>query len=119
MLKKIINIKTAEKCSQEGAFYPKDVFKEVASIVLNKLGENMAGEEIILHTLAFNLFPELYKTNVNSIYVNHNADHNEITIQDILAIRDGKNVYQYAVKRVPRNMDSACRRYINDLTKND
>lgn len=113
----IVKLNTFEKCSQEGSYYPKNVFKEVSNIVLDKIGGFLAAEEIVLHTLAFNLFPELYNSNVGGTYVFHRQEDYFTKEQDILDVYNGKYSYKYVVKRVPRNLNDKCRIFVNELTK--
>ncbi len=119
VMSKFVALKTIEKQPQEGAFYPSEVFKEVADIVLDKIGGLLASEELILHTLALNLHPELYKSNSGRHYVFHNPTHAATTEVDILRVRRGESDGHYAVKRVPRSMSHPCRIFVNKLTEND
>lgn len=117
-LKKVTEIKVMEKGAQEGSFYPKEVFAEVAKKV-NQISSFLDGEEGYLPSLAFNLFPELYDGCSNNHYVFHNPEHGAVERQDVERIRRGDSPNQYAVKRIPRQPDHPIRHYVNDLTKDD
>lgn len=118
-LSKLINLKTIEIHAQEGTFYPKEVFKEISKTILNKLGGFIAHEELVIHTLAFNLFPELYNSNCDEGYIFHNSNHYATINEDIVKIKNGILNNKYAVKRVPRRINDPCRVYVNEVTKND
>lgn len=118
VVERYCKIITTEKLPQEGSFYPREVFREVADIV-EKTGTFLAMEEVVIPTLAYNLYPELYDKNINDNYVFHRWQDGATQIQDIHDVRDGKYPNKYVVKRVPRRIDDACRRYVNELTKND
>jgi hypothetical protein len=117
-IRAVIPLKTMEKGSQEGSFYPKEVFKEVAKKV-GEISTFLDAEEAYLPSLAFNMFPELYDQCSNNHYVFHNPNHDAVTTEDILRIRSGSSPNQYSVKRVPREFQHPTRRYVNELTKND
>jgi hypothetical protein len=118
VLKNVIPVKTIIQCSQEGTFYKKEVFQEVSNVVLNKIGGLVKCEELILHSIAFNLFPELVNSNVGETYVFHDARDYATKEQDIIDVANGKYENKYVVKRVPRTIDNPCRNFINNLTKN-
>lgn len=119
LMGKFVDLKYIEKHATEGTFYPKEVFKRVSDIVIDGMGGFWAGEELILHTLAFNAFPELYDTHYNGSYVFHNPDHSATLFEDIDRVRQGDLLHKYVVKRVPRNVNDACRKYVNKVTQND
>lgn len=119
LLKKHIDVKFAISCATEGTYYPKECWATATDIILNKIGGYLKCEEVIVHTLILNLFPELLKSNVGTTYVFHNGQHYETKDEDILDVRNGKYPEKYAVKRVPRTMNNHCRNFINELTKND
>lgn len=118
-MQKIIKLTTIEKHAQEGSFYPKDVFKEASNIILDKMGGFLDSEELIIHTLCYNLKPELYNNTVGESYVFHNYKDIATKINDILDVRNGVYTNKYVVKRVPRKIDDTTRIYINRLTKDD
>lgn len=115
----VIPLKTIEIHAQEGTFYPKEVFSEISNIILNKLGGFIAHEELVLHTLAFNLFPELYDSNCGEGYMFHNATHYATTNEDILKVKSGILNNKYAVKRVPRRINDPCRIFVNKVNENE
>lgn len=115
-ISKYVTVKTMEKGSQEGSFYPKHVFKEV-SAVIQKMGGMIKAEEMYLPSLAFNLFPELYSKNSGAHYVFHNPAHAAVTREDIHKVQYGEHGLRYGVKRVPRTMEDETRKYINLITK--
>lgn len=117
-LNRFAPVKFIEKHAQEGTFYPKEVFKQVADIVLDGLGGFVAAEELILHTLAFSVDPTLYDDVYVGSYVYHDASHSATSVKDILRVRAGETGH-YAVKRVPRRISDDCRVYVNEVTKND
>lgn len=117
-IKKVCAITTMEKGPQEGSFYPKEVFKEVAKKVA-EVSSFLDAEEAYLPTFAFNLFPELYNSCTGKHYVFHNGQHEAVIQGDIDRIRSGAEPLQYSVKRVPRVIDHATRIYCNSITKND
>ena len=117
---KFVEIKAMKKFPQEGSFYPRDVFKQVSDIVLDGLTNKLlSAEEMVLHTLAYNINPELHESCLNDNYVFHDANDSATKQSDILAVRNGELKNKYAVKRVPRTMDNQCRQFIKELTKND
>lgn len=103
------------KSSQEGSFYPKEVFRDV-SATLQKMGEKIKGEEMYLPSLAVNLYPELLSSNARFQYVYHNPAHYAVTRDDIHKVQYGEYLHRYAVKRVPRTMSDPTRQYINQIT---
>lgn len=115
-ISKYVKVKTMEKGSQEGSFYPKEVFSEVSDIIF-KMGGLIKAEEMYLPSLAFNLFPELYDANSGSHYVYHNPAHYAVERHDIHQVQYGHYGQRFAVKRVPRNMDDPTRIYINKITQ--
>ncbi len=119
ILRKHIDLKIATSCATEGSYYPKEAFAAGTDIILNKIGGYLKCEEVMIHTLILNLFPELLNSNVGGSYVFHNAQHYETKDEDILDVRNGKYPEKYAVKRVPRTINNHCRNFINELTKND
>ncbi len=119
ILKKHIDVKFATSCATEGTYYPKYTWEAANDIILNKIGGYLKCEEVMVHTLILNLFPELLKSNVGETYVYHNSAHYEIKDQDILDVKSGKYPNKYVVKRVPRTINNHCRNFINELTKND
>ena len=117
-LNRFAPVKFIEKHAQEGTFYPKDVFKKVSDIVLDGLGGFVPAEELVLHTLAFSVDPSLYENVYVGSYVFHNAAHGATANEDILKVKSGVTGH-YAVKRVPRRMNDACRIFVNEVNKND
>lgn len=115
----LINLNTIEIHGPEGTFYPKEVFKEVSNIVIDKIGGFFGDEEIVLHTLAFNIDNTLYNKNCNSSYIYHDYRDAATKEIDILSVRNGDKNNKYAVKRVPRKINDHCRNFIAELTKND
>lgn len=115
-ISKYVTVKTMEKGSQEGSFYPKHVFAEVSKII-QKMGGMVKAEEMYLPSLAFNLFPELYSQNSGCHYVYHNPAHYAVTKDDIHKVQYGEYGLRYAVKRVPRTINDPTRIYINEITK--
>lgn len=119
-LKKVCSLKTIEKAAQEGSWYPYHVFKEVSNLILNNFqNEMLSAEEVVLHTLSFNLFPELYDSNAGDSYVFHRWQDYATKNVDILDVRNGLYPNKYVVKRVPRRIDDPCRQFVNKLTMND
>jgi hypothetical protein len=118
-MEKFVELKFIEKHAQEGTFYPKKVFKQVSDIILDGMGGFLDSEELIIHTLAYNISPELYENTVGGSYVFHDYRDASTKHEDIHAVRSGSMPNKYAVKRVPRNINDACRNFINNLVKND
>jgi len=116
---RFVDIKAMKKFPQEGSFYPRDVFKQVSDIVLDGLKELWSAEEMIIPTLAHNIKPEMHESCLNDSYVFHDCNDGETKESDVLAVRNGNKLNKYAVKRVPRQFNNHCRRFIRELTKND
>lgn len=110
-----VSVKTMEKGSQEGSFYPRHVFKEVSQII-QKIPGFIKAEEMYLPSLVFNLFPELYQQNSGEHYVYHNPAHYAVTRHDIHEVQYGNYGPRYGVKRVPRNINDETRQYINQIS---
>lgn len=115
-IQKYVQVKTCEKGSQEGTFYPTDVFREVSKIILD-MGGLIKAEEMYLPCLAFNIAPELYLSNSGEHYVYHNPQHYSITKEDIHRVQYGELGPRYAVKRVRRDPNDPIRQYINQITR--
>ena len=119
-MNKFVEIKVTKKFPQEGSFYPREIFKQVSDIILDGLDNKLlSAEELVLHTLAYNIKPELHESCVNDSYVFHDHRYGATANSDILSVRNGEKLNKYAVKRVPRVMQDPCRQFIRELTKND
>lgn len=119
LMQQHIDVKFATQCATEGTYYPKDCFKAFSDIMLDKIGGIIKCEELLVHSIILNLFPELLGSNVGGTFVFHNPQHNETLTQDVLDVRAGKYQHKYSVKRVPRIINNSCRNFINELTKDD
>ncbi len=123
-LRKVMNVVTCEKGSQEGSFYPFHVFDFIADKVyelMNVLGRTgLDGEEGYIPCMAFSQFPELYNSNSGHHYIYHNpAEGGSVSMEYIHKVRNGELPHVYGVKRVPRIIDHPTRIYVNQLTKDD
>lgn len=116
---KYIKFETIEIHAPEGTFYPKNIFKEISHIVLDKINYFRCGEEIIIPSLAFNIDKTLYDKNCNSSYVFHNWKDGYVKKEDIISVKNGEKLNKYSVKRVPRNMNDDCRLFIREINKNE